>query len=129
MMRRDGLGCGLLKDGSTGKSYVVAAGGFNGLIHLDSVEILDLENPDSWFGGPILPASLHNGRLVQVRISDLRFLGPIGSDLRFLVGTGVLGTVKNLPHRCTWRDNGVDDGKHNLKRPSLNYKPSVIKNS
>ena len=103
MMRRDGLGCGLLKDGSSGKSYVVAAGGFNGLIHLDSVEILDLENPDSWFGGPILPASLHNGRLVQVRISDLRFLGPIGSDLRFLGGTGVLGTVKNLPHRCTLR--------------------------
>jgi hypothetical protein len=98
MMRRDGLGCGLLKDGSSGKSYVVAAGGFNGLIHLDSVEILDLENPDSWFGGPILPASLHNGRLVQVRISDLRFLGPIGSDLRFLDGTGVLGTVKNLPY-------------------------------
>ena len=65
-MKRDGLGCGLLKDGSSGKVYVVAAGGFNGLNHLDSTELLDLENPDSWVDGPLLPAALHNGRLVQV---------------------------------------------------------------
>ena len=65
-MNRDGLGCGLLKDHSSGKTYVVAAGGFNGLVHLESVELLDLDQPDSWFGGPALPAALHNGRIVQV---------------------------------------------------------------
>jgi hypothetical protein len=66
-MNRDGLGCGLLKDHSSGKTYVVAAGGFNGLVHLESVELLDLDQPDTWFGGPALPAALHNGRIVQVR--------------------------------------------------------------
>jgi hypothetical protein len=39
-MQRDGLGCGLLKDKSSGKTFVVAAGGYNGFIHLDSVEFL-----------------------------------------------------------------------------------------
>ena len=118
-MRRDGLGCGLLKDGSSGKGYVVAAGGFNGLIHLDSVEILDLENPDSWFGGPILPASLHNGRLVQVRILDLRFLGPIGVFEVLGSGVVIVVVVKNLAHRCTRRYNGFGDGKENLSGPSV----------
>ena len=65
-MNRDGLGCGLLKDKASGKRYVVAAGGFNGLIHLDSTEFLDLEQRDAWVNGPLLPDALHNGRLVQV---------------------------------------------------------------
>ena len=65
-MNRDGLGCGLFKDKSSGKSFVVAAGGFNGLIHLDSTEFLDLEQRDAWVEGPLLPDALHNGRLVQV---------------------------------------------------------------
>ena len=65
-MNRDGLGCGLFKDAANGKTYAIAAGGFNGLNLLDSVELLDLDQPDVWIEGPALPAALHNGRLVQV---------------------------------------------------------------
>ena len=71
-MNRDGLACALLKD--NGKTFVVAAGGFNGLVHLESVEMLDLDHPDVWISGPALPEALHNGRLVQVRNSTHKSL-------------------------------------------------------